>query len=496
MKFIQEKDIKLQRAHEYILVPFFEETNIKSQLEQINLNSNYIEAVLQRQKKLEQYSILLPTETGSIAITLMNLGFEANYDLNHLIELFRCFGKKVEDDYQILLHGLQFRNHSTQQITETIIKAMYIGAYSFAKEALNEVSTSRLFSMREQLKSEKSARTFTLIYSEDLQDSIDKAMNYGRCINFARVLGDIPNNYLHVKQFTDYLKDFSKEYHLSCDILGKKELENLHSGGILGVNAGSSEEANLITIYYEGSKGAPVTALIGKGVMFDSGGYHIKSIGGMEGMKYDMCGAANMLSVLEIAVRQKSEKNILLVIPAVENVISPDACKMGDVLTTMSGKTVEVYNTDAEGRLILCDAITYAIKKGASSMIDLATLTYSCQRALGNKISGIYSNNDGFYEAFAKKTREQCEKVWRLPLDSVYHELLYRSQTADLINYAPGSDGGASVAACFLEEFVEKDIPWIHLDIVGTAVERSESQMQTIGATGVLIASIAAFLEE
>jgi leucyl aminopeptidase len=309
------------------------------------------------------------------------------------------------------------------------------------------------------------------------------------------MLGDIPNNYLHVKQFAEYVKDFSIEYQLNCDILGKKDLIEIHAGGILGVNAGSKEEANLITVYYEGEKGAPVTALIGKGVMFDSGGYHLKSTGGMEGMKYDMCGAANMLSVLEIAVRQKVRHNLLLVIPAVENVISPDSCKMGDVLTTMSGKTVEVYNIDAEGRLILCDAITYAQQKGASRLIDLATLTYSCQMALGNEISGIFSNQDSYYEEFKKVTEQQCEKIWRLPLDSFYHKLLYRTQAADLINYAPGSDAGASVAACFLEEFVETDVPWIHLDVVGTAVRKSESKMQSVGATGVLISSIAAFLD-
>jgi leucyl aminopeptidase len=496
MKFKQEKELILGRAHEYIVVPFFEDTNIERQLQQIGLNGNNIGTILQMKKELVQQTILIPKEVGSIRITFMNLGYATNYDYNHLIELFRCFGRQVEDDYQILLEGLQFKNHTVQQVTETIIKAMYIGAYSFSKDKLTEASTSRLFSKREQLKDEKAEYTITIISSDVLHNSIEKAMNYGRCINYARTLGDIPNNYLHVKQFADYLTDFAKEYNLTCEILGTKELEALHSGGILGVNAGSSEEANLITIYYEGCKEAPVTAIIGKGVMFDSGGYHIKSIGGMEGMKYDMCGAANMVSALEIAVRQKSKKNILLVIPAVENVISSDACKMGDVLTTMSGKTVEVYNTDAEGRLILCDAITYAIKKGANSIIDLATLTYSCQMTLGNEISGIYSNNDEFFDAFTKKTEEQCEKVWRLPLDIVYHKLLYRTQTANLINYAPGSNGGANVAACFLEEFVDENIPWIHLDIVGTAVNRSESKMQSAGATGVLVASIAAYLEE
>lgn len=468
MKFIQDNNLILKQTHENLLVPFFEETNIKSQLQQIHFGGK---------------------------VTFMNLGLEASFCLNDLVEVFRCFGKQAEEDYHILLEGLQFKNHSVQEVIETIIKAMFIGAYSFSKEKLSEAMSRRLFSMREELKNEKTTRTFTLISSEDLKNSIEKAINYGQCINYARTLGDIPNNYLHVKQLAEYISDLAKEYDLTSEILGEKELKVLHSGGILGVNAGSDEEANLITIYYEGCKGAPITALIGKGVMFDSGGYHLKSIGEMNGMKYDMCGAANMIAAFEIAVRQKSKMNILVVIPAVENVISPSACKMGDVLTTMSGKTVEVYNTDAEGRLILCDALTYAIKKGARRMIDLATLTYSCQKALGNEFSGIFSNNDQFYEAFLKRSVEQCEKIWRLPLDSTYHKQLYRTQTADLINYVPGSLGGASIAACFLEEFVDKDIPWIHLDVVGTAVKREENKMQSVGATGVLIASIAAFLE-
>ncbi|HWT73995.1 MAG TPA: hypothetical protein VN258_04640 [Mobilitalea sp.] len=495
MKFKKEKEFKLQQDQENIVIPFFDETNINSQLRQLHFEHDRIETIVLKQKITNQQTFLFPTEKGSISITFVYLGSRADCNLFLSKELFCSFGRATEGDCQILLEGLEVGYHIIQQITETIIKAIYLGAYSFAKEKLKRASGVRLFSIRDELKKEKDTDTFTFISSEDLQNSIKKAVDYGECINYARVLGDIPNNYLHVRQFAEYLQDFANEYELSCEILGKEELEELHSGGILGVNAGSSEEPKLITVYYEGSKEAPVTAIIGKAVMFDSGGYHLKSIDGMTGMKYDMCGAANMVSVLEIAVRQKSKKNILLVIPAVENVISPDACKMGDVLTTMSGKTVEVYNTDAEGRLILCDAITYAIKKGAGSIIDLATLTYSCQRALGNDISGIYSNHDKFYEAFATKTREQCEKVWRLPLDDVYHKPLYRTQTADLINYAPDSHGGGSIAACFLEEFVGKEIPWIHLDVVGTAVNRSESKMQSIGATGVLIASIAAFMD-
>ncbi len=495
MKFSSKQKLVISKPKEHVLVPYFEETNLSSQLQLIPLADNAWIERIKPEKRSTGQTLWISTEDRSITITLMYLGRHVDFELMHLKKLFAAFGNSAEEDCQILLEGLEFDRYTEAEIAETIIKAMYQGAYTFSKENLTQVREGSLFAMRDQLKEEKNGCHFTLINSSIPEESINRAETYGKCINYARMLGDLPNNYLHVKQFADYLMDLAKEYQLAYEILGREELEALHSGGILGINAGSEEEPKLISIYYEGLKGAPVTALIGKGVMFDSGGYHLKSISGMQGMKYDMCGAANMAAAFEIAVRQKSQKNILLVIPAVENVIGPNACKMGDVLTTMSGKTVEVYNIDAEGRLILCDAITYATKIGADYILDLATLTYSCQRSLGNELSGVFSNQEEYYEAFVRKTKEQCEKVWRLPLDSSYHELLYNTQTADLINYAPGSDGGASVAACFLEEFITPGLPWIHMDIVGSAVNRGENKLQSIGATGVLTASIAAFLE-
>jgi leucyl aminopeptidase len=495
LKFIIAEQFIIKQEKEHVLIPYFNETDLCSQLQRINLEHVPVRLMESKPQEMSDQTLILPNMSGCITITWMNLGSIASFDLDHLVDLFRGIGMRSVADCQILLEGLQFPDHTVQKIIEAIVRAMYQGAYSFSKDKLSKAINNCLFSIRDELKDEKEELTVTLISSKALQDSINKAVNYGKCINYARMLGDLPNNYLHVKEFAEYMKDLAEEYKLPYEILGKKELEELHSGGILGVNAGSEEEPKLITIYYEGSKDAPVTALIGKGVMFDSGGYHLKSMAGMQGMKYDMCGAANMAAALEIAVRQKSKRNILLIIPAVENVIGPSACKMGDVLTTMSGKTVEVCNIDAEGRLILCDAITYAIKKGADRIIDLATLTYSCQRALGDEISGLFSNDDDYYKAFMQTTEDQCEKVWRLPLDASYHKLLHRTQTADLINYAPDHDGGAGVAACFLEEFLDRKIPWIHLDVVGTAVNRGEDKTQSVGATGVLTASIAAFLE-
>ena len=501
MKFILSHKLKLDKEHENLLIPYFEDQDQERRFQKIFSGTQFekiIPDIFKTTIKIDVKSgnkeVLIPAGVGTVQFTFLSLGEMGKFERHTLMDVFSVFAMEARQDTQILMEGLEFPGYTPQIALETMIQGMYQGGYVFQKDMLKKLSDTSLFKIRDILSGEKKGNTFTFISAEAIQENMDSAILTGQCTNYARMLGDLPNNYLHVQEFAGYLKELATFYNLPCEILGNHELEELHSGGILGVNAGSKEEANLITLYYEGTKEAPITALIGKGVMFDSGGYHLKSINSMDGMKYDMCGAANMAAAFEIAVSHKSKKNILLIIPAVENLIGTDACKMGDVLTTMSGTTVEVYNTDAEGRLILCDALTYAIKKGATALIDLATLTYSCQRALGNNIAGIYANNEDFLEAFVEKALEKNEKIWRLPLDKEYHALLYRSQTADLINYAPDFDGGANVAACFLEEFVD-NIPWIHLDIVGPAVNRLDNKKRPLGATGVMTASIAAFLQ-
>lgn len=176
----------------------------------------------------------------------------------------------------------------------------------------------------------------------------------------------------------------------------------------------------------------------------------------MNGMKYDMCGAAEMLEMLEYLVTQKVEKNVMAVLMLAENVISPDAVKMGDVITTLAGKTVEVYNTDAEGRLVLCDGITFAQRMGARTVIDLATLTYSAQSALGDQVVALFGNDREALCSWEETAEQTGEYYWQLPMGPIYHRMIEWSICADFANYAPGRGAGASVAACFLENFVEE----------------------------------------
>ena len=242
----------------------------------------------------------------------------------------------------------------------------------------------------------------------------------------------------------------------------------------------------MVVIRYDGGKqDEDYTALVGKGLTYDAGGYNIKS--NMHGMKYDMCGAANMLCALELLAELKVEKNVVCVLPITENKINGHGFVDGDVITSLSGKTIEVTNTDAEGRLILADALTMAQKLGASRVIDMATLTGTCVRALGSTYTGIFSNDDSFYLPFLGASKATKEQIWRLPVDEYFHSELKCSKVADLIN-SKTLGGNASLAAAFLEEFIEEGTKWIHLDIAGTS-DKDEV------ATGVMIETIVRFLE-
>lgn len=494
MKINQNEFLTIENTKEYVLIPYMQEKGIKEEWLQLLLPLNDYSVIEEWVK--EESRLVIQIEDTWVQVEFLPIKREKAHIVEDLKEVFGAFGKRNKNNCQIVFEYLEIEELQKEALIQLSVQALLEGAYTFRKEYLTQVTTENIFQMREKLTDEKEALEITLVLKTDCVESAKKGLIYGKAINRARTLSNLPNNYLHVKDFAAYAQQLADFYQMECNILGQEDLEALHSGGILSVNEGSSEEANLIVLNYRGSDSKKLNAVVGKGVMFDAGGYHLKSLEGMDGMKYDMCGAANVLGVIEIIAALKSETNMIVIIPAVENVISSGATKMGDVITTMSGKTVEIWNTDAEGRLILCDALTYAIRLGATKLIDVATLTYSCQGALGTEISGIFSNNEDFYKSFIRKAKQIGEKVWRLPLDPIYHKLLRNTNTADLINYAPGYAAGASVAACFLEEFIEKGLPWIHLDTVGTSVCRGERRDKEKGATGVLISTIATFIED
>jgi len=260
----------------------------------------------------------------------------------------------------------------------------------------------------------------------------------------------------------------AQEQGLECEVLERGELERLGMGALLGVAQGSAEPPALIVIRYRPQQTASTAhlGLVGKGVTFDTGGISIKPSEGMEKMKYDMCGGAAMIGAMRAIAQLKPALTVTAFIPCVENMPGSRAQRPGDIVTAMSGKTIEVLNTDAEGRLILADALAYARRLGCTHLVDAATLTGAIVVALGHIHVGLFSNNDAMRDRVLSAAKAEGERMWPMPLDDDYKEGL-KSPFADIANI--GSRwGGAITAAIFLKEFAE-DTPWVHLDIAGTA---------------------------
>ena len=321
-----------------------------------------------------------------------------------------------------------------------------------------------------------------IVSSGYVEKDIETGKIYGEGINYARRLADTPSNLMTPEDMVKEAVELAKAYNIEYTILNKSALEEMKAGGILSVNQGSHIPAYMIVLKYTHNGNAPHKAVIGKGITFDSGGYNLKS--NSYGMKYDMCGGADVLGIMKILAGIQAKTNVYGIIPVTENLVNGKAYKPQDVITTLSGKTVEVVSTDAEGRLILCDAITYAQRLGASHLIDLGTLTGP---ALGDVYTGVFANDDVYYQEFEEAMKAADEKGWRLPMDEEYLEKL-QSNSADFKNGPMTFGGEAGAAACLLNEFVEDGIKWIHLDIAATAKTPD-------GATGAMIRSIVELLK-
>jgi leucyl aminopeptidase len=288
--------------------------------------------------------------------------------------------------------------------------------------------------------------------------------------NLARDLGNQPPNICHPTYLAEQAKALVKgQRKMKLDVLGESDMEKLGMGAFLAVSKGSVEEGKLIVIeYHGGKKGDKPVVLVGKGITFDTGGISLKPGAAMDEMKYDMCGAASVLGVMQGLAASQLPINVVGVIAAAENMPAGNATRPGDIVTTMSGQTVEILNTDAEGRLVLCDALTYIKRFDPAVVIDIATLTGACVVALGKVVSGLFTPHDELAEALLNAGLAGNDRTWRMPVLPDYQELL-DSPFADMANISSGGpNGGAITAACFLERFT-KDYTWAHLDIAGVA---------------------------
>ncbi len=327
-----------------------------------------------------------------------------------------------------------------------------------------------------------------------LEKAASEAQVIGESQNFTRDLVNEPSNRMTPTILADRAKKMCQEVGLKCEVYGADKIKELKMGAFWSVAQGSDEPPALIVMRYEpaGALEKPMLGLVGKGITFDTGGISIKPADGMEKMKYDMAGGATMIGAMRAIALLKPKVKVVGIVCATENMPSGKAQKPGDVQIAMSGKSIEIINTDAEGRLVLADGLFYARQLGCTHLVDAATLTGAVVVALGYANAGIFANDDAMYERFHKANGEAGEKMWRLPLDDEYKDNI-KSTIADIVN-SGGRWGGAINAAMFLKEFAE-DTPWIHLDIAGTAWMEDQKPWIAKGPSGIALRSLVEFVK-
>ena len=323
-------------------------------------------------------------------------------------------------------------------------------------------------------------------------DAANRGQIIGEAMNLTRELVNRPAADVYPETVADTARRVASGAGLSCEVLDARQIEAERMGSLLAVAQGSDRPPRVVVLGYQGAGNAQPLALIGKGVTFDSGGLSLKPTDGMKDMKCDMAGAATVLGAMAAIARLKLPVNVVGYLGLVENMISGRSYKLGDVLTARNGVTIEVLNTDAEGRLVLADVLSYAVDRGCSQMIDLATLTGACVVALGEDITGAFTNNQPWCDAVLAASRAAGEDVWQLPMLDSFGELL-KSDVADCKNVGPRW-GGASTAAKFLEKFVG-DRPWVHLDIAGPSFASSNTSSREGGATGCMVRTLVELAE-
>ena len=371
----------------------------------------------------------------------------------------------LEGEVCVLIDTFEVEDYRTivEELSETILTANY----SFDR-----------FKTKDDDKAKD--KNFHYYGETEIYENVLKGYVYGEMSNKCKDLVNTPYNYLNAVDLANYAKELERYDGIQVTIYDKAQIEAMNMGSYLGVNKGSKDEPRLIHIAYQGKKKfeKPV-ALVGKGVMYDTGGYSIKPSTGMPGMKVDMAGAAAVISALEAIAKLKLKANVIGIVAATDNRIGDDAIVPDDILTAANGKTIEIVSTDAEGRLTLADAVWFAQQQGAKKVIDVATLTGSMVRSLGDQYTGAFTNDEGFLKEFQKVSEKTKEAIWHMPINKGYHKLL-KSKVADIKNTG-GPLAGASTAAAFIENFIEDGTKWIHLDIAGTASTKNNE------ATGVMV---------
>ena len=475
-----------KESTDVIVISLFENTKkIPSELSSLDKASGgFISNLLQNKDftgKLNE-TVMIPTYKKAIPkrILLVGLGKTTELSSDKVRQAAGTAtrviqGKKFKSP-SMLLYKTEYKGISIEDITRSVVEGVLLSLYNFT--------------MYKTLKKEDKAviNNFTLIVQK--KDVLAKVKSVAKntqtvaeAVCFTRDIVNMAGSDATPTFLANKAKEIAKKTGVKCRTLSRPDMKRLGMGGILNVSRGSSQPPKFIILEYNTrKKNNDTIVLIGKGVTFDSGGISLKPGANMDLMKADMAGAAAVLGAFKAISNLKPATHIVGLVPCTENMPSGSALKPGDIIKCMSGKTVEILNTDAEGRLILADAIAYAKRYKPDAVIDLATLTGACVAALGTFTSGMLGNNDKLKERVKQAGEKSHERVWELPLWKEYYELI-KSNIADIKNTG-GRYAGTITAACFLGEFVE-DFPWVHLDIAGTFLVEKDTPYIRKGATGV-----------
>ncbi|MDI6807733.1 MAG: leucyl aminopeptidase [Candidatus Eisenbacteria bacterium] len=453
-------------------------------------SNGFVQQILKEEgfkgKEGEVLVIHMRGEVGAKRVLVLGLGSNEKFTKDTVRRAAGTFARKAQalKLKKIALPLIGQEKFGPGDSAHAIVEGALLGTYSFKKYKTendeNSFPEELVLVDRDKRKAVRA------------KDGLKFGEIFSKATCLARNLANEPASSLTPTDLATIARKIAQDAGVTCSILTKKEIEKLGMGGLIGVSKGSVEEPRFIALSYKPKgKSAKKVALIGKGITFDSGGLSLKPADAMEKMKNDMSGAATVLGVFSAIKEIRPKYEVLGIIAATENMPSGSALKPGDVLRIMNGKTVEVVNTDAEGRLILADALFYAVKEGADELIDIATLTKACSIALGPQITGVMSNNKALLKRVISAADRAGEKFWELPLEQEYRDTL-RSDIADMKN-SGGREGGAVIAGLFLKEFVDEK-PWVHLDIAGPSWVEKDEPTCSKGPSGVGVRTFLTYL--
>ena len=409
------------------------------------------------------------TEGKLIDLMLVGLGKKDEVSIDDIRNLGGNISKKLKKSNIKEINFFNIKDDLNYREIEALVEGIKLGEYTFDKYKSE--------------KKESVDKNINLNLDESYNDYIKQGELLAEIALISRNLVNEPSNVIYPETLANEVINLGKKYGFETEVYGKEDIEKLGMEAFISVAKGSDKEPKLIVMKYNGDKESnEILGLVGKGLTYDSGGYSIKPTNSMVDMKTDMGGAAAVIGAMCGISKSKLNKNVIAVVAACENLISGHAYKPGDIINSMGKKTIEILNTDAEGRLTLVDAVYYAINsEKVTKIVDIATLTGAAIVALGTVATPIISNNDEFYNKLDEAASLSDEKIWRMPVFEEFKKVL-KGKEADL-NNSPGRDGGCITAGLFIGEFVG-DTPWIHMDIAGTSVSSKDFGYKSKGATG------------